>query len=299
MEVRRIGGNWEIEDWGSVMGEENLIQLYPLPSREVPLEGLYLSHDIRGAAAEVDHAFVYTNYVVSLDGRIAIPRADGPGMMVPKAIANERDWRLFQELAIQADVIITSGRYLRDYAGGQVQEILTVYDDPAFADLKQWRLDRGLPPQPDLAVISGSLDFPIPHALRESGRRVLVFTTAIADRARVAALKSQGGEVYAVGERHVDGALLVEQLTALGHRTVYNSTGPKVFHLLLAGGALDRLYLTHANRLLGGQPYATVVEGDLLTPPVDMTLHSAYYDPHALGGAGQMFVAYQRLKVEG
>ncbi len=281
---------------GRVSEKKNVIQLYPLPGGEVPLEGLYLSHDIRGAAAEAGHAYVYTNYVVSLDGRIAIPRADRPGMTVPKAIANERDWRLFQELAIQADVIITSGRYLRDYASGHVQEILTVYDDPAFTDLKQWRLDRNLPPQPDLAVISGSLDFPIPHALRESDRRVLIFTTEAADRARAAAMRSQGGEVYAVGEEKVDGARLVDQLTALGHRTIYNSTGPKVFHLLLAGGALDRLYLTHANRLLGGQPYSTVVEGDLLTPPIDMTLHSAYYDPHALGGAGQMFVVYLKIQ---
>ena len=50
------------------------------------------------------------------------------GMTVPKATSNERDWRLFQELAVQADIIISSGRYLRDYAEGQTQEILSVYD---------------------------------------------------------------------------------------------------------------------------------------------------------------------------
>ena len=51
--------------------------------------------------------FVYTNYVTSIDGRIAIPRPEGQGMMVPKETANDRDWRLFQELAVQADVIIS------------------------------------------------------------------------------------------------------------------------------------------------------------------------------------------------
>lgn len=30
-------------------------------------------------------------------------------MMVPKNTANERDWRLYQELAAQADLIISSG----------------------------------------------------------------------------------------------------------------------------------------------------------------------------------------------
>ena len=36
-------------------------------------------------------------------------------------------------------LVITTGRYLRDYAAGKAQEILRVYDDPRFADLKAWR----------------------------------------------------------------------------------------------------------------------------------------------------------------
>ncbi len=122
---------------------------------------------------EADRAYIYSNYVVSLDGRIAIPRENGRGMKVPQTTANDRDWRLFQELAIQADVIITSGRYLRDYEKGQAQEILAVYDKPEFADLQPWRDDHGLSPQPDLAVVSGSLDFPIPKVLLEQKRRVM------------------------------------------------------------------------------------------------------------------------------
>lgn len=271
-----------------------LLQLYPLPGRGVPLRGLYLGHDIRALAASLGRAFVYTDFVVSLDGRIAVPRADGSGVTVPKTIANERDWRLFQELAIQADVVITSGRYLREYAEGKAQEILTVYDDPAFADLTRWRQEHGLPSQPDLAVISASLDFPIPPLLLESGRRVIVFTVDAADRGRVRELAQQAGEVYVVGDETVDGARLLERLTALGYATVFNATGPKVLHMLLAGGALDRLYLTHASRLLGGVPYSTIVEGALLDPPTDMTLSRVYFDPIALNGLGQLLVSYDR-----
>ena len=274
-----------------------LMQLYPLPSGEVTLAGLYLGHDIRRVAKDRGRAFVYTNYVVSLDGRIAVPRRDGTGVTVPKAIANDRDWRLFQELAIQADVIITSGRYLREYAEGRAQEILTVYDDPAFADLAQWRIDHGLPSQPDLAVISASLDFPIPPVLLESGRRVVIFTVKSADSARMRALEAQAGEVYVVGQETVDGARLMTKMTELGYATVYNATGPKVLHLLLASGALDRLYLTHANRLLGGQPFSSIVEGPLLDPPIDMRLSRIYYDPVALAGVGQLLVSYDQMRI--
>ena len=93
-------------------------------------------------------------------------------MVVPKKIANKRDWRLFQELAAQADIIISSGRYLRDWAEGRVQEILRV-DDPEYADLKEWRLAHNLSPQPDIAIVSNSLRFPIPDVLTAGGERCL------------------------------------------------------------------------------------------------------------------------------
>lgn len=278
--------------------ENPVIQLYPTTGQELPLRGLYLAHDLRGAATARKRAFVYANYVTSLDGRIAVPHPSGRGMTVPKQTANKRDWRLFQELAIQADVIITSGRYLRDYADGRAQEILQIYDDAQFSDLTDWRAAHGLSPQPDLAVISGSLDFPIPDVLTEGGRSVLVFTSQRADPDRIRALEAQLGRVLVAGEEQVQGAPLIAKLTELGYRTVYNSTGPKVNHLLLADDALDRLYLTYANRLLGGQPFSSVVEGPLLEPAIGMTLGALYYDPSGLDGLGQLFVRYDRTTTQ-
>ncbi|NJN44839.1 MAG: hypothetical protein HC806_09065 [Anaerolineae bacterium] len=185
----------------------DILQLYPTPSKSLPLEGLYLNHNLRQFAEASGKPFVYTNFITSLDGRIAIPHPSKPGMTVPAAIANDRDWRLFQELAIQADVLITSGRYLRDYADGRAQEILRIYEDDQFSDLGAWRSARGLPPYPALAVISASLDFPIPTALAE--RTVFVFTTGDADPERVTTLERQAGKVFAVGQSSVDGARMV------------------------------------------------------------------------------------------
>ena len=157
----------------------------------------------RREAAELERPLVYANFVASLDGRIAVPGPTGSGLMVPRQVANSRDWRLFQELAVQADVVISSGRYLRDYASGHAQEILRVYDDPQFADLAQWRVQHGLSPQPDIAVISASLDFPVPEALLAGGRRVVIFTTEQADPQRVRELEAQAGQVVTAGETSV------------------------------------------------------------------------------------------------
>jgi riboflavin biosynthesis pyrimidine reductase len=197
-------------------------------------------------------------------------------------------------LAVQADVVISSGRYLRDYASGHAQEILRIYDDPQFADLAQWRVQHGLSPQPDIAVISASLDFPVPEALLAGGRRVLIFTTEQADSQRVRELEAHAGQVVTAGETSVTGERLVQAMGELGYRAIYSASGPKVLHLLLAAGVLDRLYLTLANRLLGGDPFSSIVEGPLLAPAVGMRLRSAYYDDDGLDGLGQLFLCYDR-----
>lgn len=276
------------------MDTDTILQLYPTPAREVALNGLYLDHELRGQHEALGRPFVYTNYVTSIDGRIAIPRPSGQGMMVPKETSNDRDWRLFQELAVQADCIISSGRYLRDYAEGKAQEILRVYDEPRFADLGRWREERGLPRYPDLAIVSGSLDFPIPPFLTQEGRKVVVITHEAADRERAAQLEQAGAQVTRTGESDVSGRQTIDALGDLGYRTIYMATGPRVHHLLLAGDALDRLYTTVAHRLLGGQPFSSLVEGELLRPAVGLRLQALYFDPHALDGLGQQFVCYAR-----
>ena len=270
-----------------------ITQLFPAPG-QFPLVNLYLNHHLRELGQQQARPFVYANFVTSLDGRIAIPHPSKPGLKVPENIANERDWRLFQELAAQADLIISSGRYLRDWADGRAQEILRV-DDPAFADLRTWRAANGLSPQPDIAIISGSLDFPIPELLTANGRRVIVFTTANPDPIRAAHIEAKAGELFVVGERSVSGKKMVQKMADLGYNTVYSAAGPRILHLLLADGVLNRLYLTQVGRLLAGSPFSTILEGGLLDTAVNTKLHSLYHDPDALNGLGQLLFAYDIL----
>jgi len=273
------------------MKEPAVSQLYPHPAEE-PLPGLYLRHALRKVVQQ--RPFVYANFIASLDGRIAVPDAVQGGLKTPSQIINDRDWRLFQELAIQADLIITTGRYLRDYAAGKAQEILRVDDDPRFADLQVWRATQGLSPQPDLAVVSSSLDFPIPAALQHGGRRVVVVTDARADRKRVAALEEQLGQVIVAGQAGVEGATFVARMAEAGYRLIYSAAGPKIAHMLLSGGVLDRLYVTQVHRVLGGAPVSSLVEGALLEPAIPLPLQTLYYDVHGASGAGQLFGCYGR-----
>ena len=273
--------------------DKPIFRLYPQPSIEQPLKGTYLAHNLRQYVCK-DQAFVYTNFITSLDGRIAISRGEKKDMSIPQSITNDRDWWLFQELAVQADLIISSGRYLHDWVKGKAQEILQV-DDNRFAELRKWRQTHGLSPQADIAIVSNRLHFPIPDILTAGGRKVFFFTTTNADPRRIQAIEKKTGQVFIAGDRNgVNGAIMINQMTELGYRVIFSSAGPQILHLLLANNVLNRLSLTHANRILGGKPYASLDEGELFKPAIDLTFNSLYLDPPASDGFSQLFITYDR-----
>ncbi|HEX5421803.1 MAG TPA: dihydrofolate reductase family protein [Gammaproteobacteria bacterium] len=278
-------------------GDEHLLKLFPNAGEAAPLRGLYTSEPLRPAGGP-GRTFVYANFIVSLDGRISLPDPETKTHVVPRATANPRDWRLVQELAAGADVLVTTGRYIRDLAQGVAQDSLPVSDKPAFADLLEWRRARGLPPQPAVVVVSASLNLPIPDALLESGRKVYVATGSEADPERIAALQSKGVKVLSTGpEMRVDGPWLVGALDAEGFRNIDMVAGSELLNTLIAGQVLDRLYLTHACRVLGGVSFHTLLTGRILEPPASFELKSLYYDAPRSGEMAQLFAVYDYKRV--
>lgn len=274
------------------MSNDHLIQLFPPTGALVELTGLYLTAALETAPA-VDRPFVYSNFVTSLDGRIAVPAPDGDRSMVPPQVANPRDWRLFQELAARADVLLVSGRYLRELAHGQAQDVLPLSPAPQFADLHAWRRRQALPPQPDVAIFSASLDFPLPAAALAEGRRLWVFTAADAPIAAERRLRAAGVDVVRAGDAAPPTAAAIAYLGAQGYRRLYSIAGPLVLHSLLRAGLLNSLFLTTVQRCLGGPPL-TISEGPLLAEAVNFRLAWLYYDDAAAAPAGQLLARYDR-----
>lgn len=275
----------------------SLLRLYPQPVAAVALEGLYLNAPL--APSDLgERLFIYGNFVMSLDGRIAIVQSLDGRQVVPNTTANPRDWRLFQELAGHADVLISSGRYLRDWAVGQAQDSLPVGSASAFTDIRQWRQHNGLAGQPDVVFLSEDLDFPAPRALLRERRTIRIFTVDTAPAERFAELTAEGLIVERfAGNGRIDGKDVVARLAALGYRRAYCVAGPQVLHTLVSAGCLDTLFLTTVHRLLGGEGFATIMQGALLDAPVDYRLRWLYYDADAMDGAGQMLARYDRRQL--
>ena len=244
---------------GRTKAKMEIRQLEP-EERPVSLEGMYLSHNLQELANRIDRPIVVANYVTDLNDVIAVEDVRG----APEKLKNPPDWRLFQELTAQADVVITGTSFMREFAEKDANDrnVLTQFDKgSAFEDLGDWRERYGLARNPDLAVVSRSLNFSIPKTISEGGRRIFIFTTyLIQDSEKAKELENASAEVIGAGQEGVDGAVMVERLGQEGHKVIKMTTGPRVLKILmdaefrnqegkvLRKGALDRLYITRVDR---------------------------------------------------
>lgn len=262
-----------------------LKQLYPLCVDDVPLQGAYLQLNLHKRAV-IDDVFIYANYISSLDGRISLFDKAKDAFVVPTNIANPRDWRLYQELAGQSDVMLTSARYFRQLAEGKAQDLLPVGSRPDFADIKTWREQQGLKPQPDVFVLSNSLDIPLAAIDALPERKITVLTKQQTSQQKVKALESCGVKVLQT-EHPVTGRVVRQSLKELGYRSAYMIAGPQVHQTLAVSGCIDELFLTSHLSLIGGQSFHTLLEGEMSA--ITMKLLAIYLDEEA----NQMFMRYQ------
>ncbi|MDQ6997411.1 MAG: dihydrofolate reductase family protein [Mariprofundus sp.] len=268
----------------------DILQLHPQTQLQCSLKGLYLKLNLHQIAAPSE-LFMYANYISSVDGRIALRDAESGEFMVPDNIANKRDWRLYQELAAQADVMITSARYFRQLAIGKAQDLLPVGTAPEYSDLTAWRAQQGLNPQPDVVIISNSLELPVRALAQLNDRRVIVCTSKQADDEKVNQLKASGLTVLIAGHHQVEGKQLKQQLIEFGYRSAYMIAGPAVHHTLISEQVLDHLFLTTRLNLLAGNAYHTILNGNMSA--TELELLSLYLDTDI--SCQQLFAQY-RLK---
>ncbi|MDQ7000999.1 MAG: dihydrofolate reductase family protein [Mariprofundus sp.] len=255
---------------------DNILQLYPIAQRQRALKGLYLELNLCEQAA-VGDVLIYSNYIASVDGRISLRDDDSAEFVVPEAIANKRDWRLYQELAAQSDVMLTSARYFRQLADGKAQDLLPVGSAPEYDDLSEWRQQHGLKDQPDVIVISNSLDIPAAALEKVQDRRVIICTSERAGDAQIGRMESMGLTVLGAGRERVEGKQLRRLLIDQSFRSAYMIAGPEVHRTLVADGVLDYLFLTTQLSLLGHDTFHTILSGQL-DQPVDLHLQRLYLD---------------------
>lgn len=264
-----------------------LKQLYPQCDVSRSLEGTYLDLNLHQQAQAGD-VYIYANYISSLDGRIALYNAQLGEYEVPPAIANGRDWRLYQELAGQAGVMLTSARYFRQLAKGKAQDLLPVGEGEAYTDIKVWREAQGLKPQPDVMVLSDSLDIPLEALEKVKDRKVTVCTSS-SDVEKITQLEQAGVLVLPVmssmdetsldssAALRVTGKFVRQCLLDLNYRSAYLIAGPQVHATFINDACVNELFLTTHFTFLGGTKVSGLVDDDL-PKAQSLKLISSYLD---------------------
>lgn len=208
----------------------------------------------------LDRCYVYSNFVVSHDGRISfdVPGHEGGGDV---SDFNRHDQWLMGLLRSRADAVMVGAQTLRSEPEHEwTAEFIFPEDAQAFASIRRMEDRR---PTPWQVFVTASGDLPVDaRVMTAPGLDVLVITTqAGADR-----LKGRRLTVVVAGAERVDfdkalGILFQD----FGIATLECEGGPRVYAELVAGGLIDDEFITQSPVLIGaGRP--ALIEGVTFQP---------------------------------
>lgn len=227
--------------------------------------------DLRALAKEkvqeLGRVYICTNYIIDENGVIADKRKNGP----PLGSKNDPDWNEFQLIQSQADIILTSTSYFhrRQKDGKKAQDVFAQFDaNSPFEKLGDWRENvAGLKRSPDVAVLSGTLDFDFPSFLTKKPRKLFIYTTSEDLDVRsnkkfkkYNEFKKKGATIIIAesenkeGKLRVDGKKLAKDIYHRGYLLAKNTAGPSILNTLLEANVLDLLYVTLVHKKLDIAP---------------------------------------------
>jgi riboflavin biosynthesis pyrimidine reductase len=230
-----------------------------LPKFELPeeLRRLY------GGDLGFEQPRLYTNFVSTLDGVVAIPSIPRSNDVIAAGSAGDRF--VMGLLRAFADVVLIGSGTLRDSPQGtwRPDKVYPPARD-AFAELRR---ALGRAENPTIAIVSGSGGIDVEHPVLASGAVVL---TTNAGATRLEGRLPAGATAIVLGSGAViDPPRIVSALHDLGHRLILSEAGPHTFGSFLEAGVIDELFQTISPMLVGdGGPDSRLrlVEGRDLMP---------------------------------
>jgi len=200
---------------------------------------------------------------------------------------------LFLELYARADCIITHGGYMRALNAGRLGNVLQLPDSSATQYLHDWRQQHGLEKNPDVVIVSGSLDFPWHSSLDDSGQKVHIATGGKAKHNSNLRWTNAGHPVQQLGsQQHVNAKKLLEFLIQQGYHSVYLVAGPDLLQELIEHHYVQSFYVTISHQLLGGNDFKSLLSGDALNASGRMKLENMYMDRENSNALGQWYVEF-------
>jgi riboflavin biosynthesis pyrimidine reductase len=188
---------------------------------------------------------VYTNFVASVDGVVALPGVVQSNRKI--GAHNEADRFVMGLLRACADLVLVGAGTMR--ASPRTNWTAERAHPPAAALYAELRRARGRPDRPALAVLSGSGSVDPGHPAFEDGALVL---TSERGASRLRGRLPRASSIVVLGsETLLDPAAAVHELRRRGHELILSEAGPTTFGALAAAGLVDELFLTTSPLLAG------------------------------------------------
>jgi riboflavin biosynthesis pyrimidine reductase len=270
---------------------DRVSQLYPTYKKNIELKNLYLKHKI--CKASRNSPFFYANFITSLDGRIAIKQTEKHYYELPKSLENAHDFRLFLELHAQADCLITHSGYLRALEKGTLGNILQVGLQNGHEDLTSWRNQQGLKAQPDIIILSRSLNFNLPKTIKNYDQHTTIITGKSADKSKINHFQKLGYEVIETNSSGLISPTDVFNVAKkYNYKYLYLVTGPAFFQSMLKSKLLNRLYITINHKIIGGKDFMTITSGLEAGLNLKLKLLKMYHQEPNKVNQGQWFAEF-------
>jgi riboflavin biosynthesis pyrimidine reductase len=188
---------------------------------------------------------IFANFVSSLDGVVAIPGQLQSSHLI--AGASEADRFVMGLLRACADAVLVGAGTLR--ASPRSRWTAEAAYPPAVELYAELRRQRGRPPEPTLAVLSGSGSIARDHPGLSA--RSLVLTSDFG-AARLGRSLPRSATIVPIGcTPALEVAQAVKALRAGGHELILCEGGPTVLGSLLESTLVDELFLTMSPVLAG------------------------------------------------
>jgi len=200
---------------------------------------------------------VYTNFVASLDGSVALPEIPQSNKLIGGG--SEADRFVMGLLRALADVVVVGSGTLRGSPTGTWSPSRPHPDSASlYAELRRLREQ---PERPEVAILTGSGAIDVRHPAL-AGRAVILTSTTGASRLRDRVPKA--AEVTPLAsDAEIDPSVVLRALRERGHRLILFEAGPHTFGRFAAAGLIDELFLTVSPLLTGGSAATrlSLVEG--------------------------------------
>lgn len=220
---------------------EPLFELPGLPSFDLPEE----LAAIYGGAVGFPESRLFANFVASVDGIVALPALLESSHLI--AAGSEHDRFVMGLLRACADAVLIGSGTL--HGSPQTRWTAEHAYPPAAPLYAELRRRRGRPPQPTLAVLSGSGRIDPEHP--GLGERSLVLTSEQGAAQLGRRLPRSAAIVPIADQPPLDPAAAVQTLRAGGHELILCEGGPLLFGELVDAGLVDELFLTLSPVLAG------------------------------------------------